>query len=577
MQNIEVREIPLSLKHLRLRHRSLLEKHGLTMEDEPDFLCGIFDCDDNLLGAASLCGNIIKGVVVDEALRGTDAAAMLLTAVRDKGLAAGHTNLFLFTKPEYRDMFASMAFHPVGEGRGAVLLESNRRGISAYCQYLGSLPRKGERNGAIVMNVNPFTRGHRYLIEQAAAGVDTLFIIPVGENEKTRFSYAERLEMLRRGTADIPNVVIADASPYSISAGTFPSYFIKSVTERTDAHITLDLDIFCRHIAPALHISERFAGTEPADPLTARYNSLMQEILPARGIKFTEIERCGDASGIYSASRVRTLLDEGMTARAASLLPSTSLPVVLAHIACAALKGELELTPKPGLVDRCNSGAHRDMDFRLMARSIEALRPGFAEIARLSMREELPCGSLLSPVGVQAEQEMLKATGGVNTHRGALFSMGLAVSAAAWLMHSGKMADRNDICRCIAEIAKSFPRPKDTHGHAVRHQYSIPTALDEACSGFAATVKCCDEPDLHRRLLLIITSIADSNLYYRGGKEGADYARTQALNLLENDITPEALRDLDRDFTERNLSPGGAADMLALTIFLNHFKPNNKI
>ena len=145
------------------------------------------------------------------------------------------------------------------------------------------------------------------------------------------------------------------------------------MSDATDTHIQLDLDVFLSHIAPALGVSVRFVGTEPKDPLTARYNQLMKRILPERGVQLVEIERINSNGVPVSASNFRRLLAEGNFAAAVDLLPPTSIPVMAPVIAVRALEEELLTTPKPGLVDCEDSGAHDDMDYPLMQKSIKSL------------------------------------------------------------------------------------------------------------------------------------------------------------------------------------------------------------
>ncbi len=566
----EIRQLHLGIPSVRRNWLGLLDSAGLTCDQEPDYALGLYDACDRLVGCAALCGNIIKGVAIDEQARGTAAANKLITGVRDEGIRRGHDNLFIFTKPEYAATFGSLAFHQIASGPGVVLLESGRRALSSYCAYLSSLPR-GKRNGVIVMNANPLTRGHLYVIEHAAAMVDALTIIPLAENEHNSFSYAERRGALLEATACMPNVTVAEGSPYCISASTFPSYFIKSVNERTDAHIGLDLNLFVNHIAPALGATVRFVGTEPTDRLTARYNELMAETLPAHGIEVKQVERLAGNDGIpFSASRVRGEMADGALGKALSVAADASMPLLLGHAAADALRAELALTPKPGLVDRENNGAHKDMDFALMSRSIDAIQPYFVRMARAAAGDALPCAGVLQPIGIKAEKAMFEATHGVNTHRGAIFSMGLMVSAAAWLLSGGKELSARSLCETVGAIARSFAAPERTHGSLVAAEYGIPTAVDMACSGYAPLFgNWLGEHDLHRRLLLIISQLEDSNLYYRGGREGVAFAREKVSAALASSLDNALLRKLDAEFTARNLSPGGAADMLALSVFID--------
>ena len=370
---LEVREIPLSLAFARRKRDDLLRSCGLE-PGEADYALGVYDSEERLLGTASLDGDTIKGVCLAPELRDSAVTGSLVTGLLAHANARGISNVRVFTKPEYEPVFRSLSFSLVGQGAGAVLLESDAGALkklkSAYSAH-----KVSGRSGAIVMNVNPLTRGHLYLIESAAEQVDHLFIIPVGDNPRTMFTLAERAAALKRATTGMENVTVLESSPYCISAATFPTYFIKEVTDQTRAHCTLDLDIFARHIAPSLGVTVRFAGTEPKDELTRTYNAAMKELLPARGIEVVEIERLKDNGEWISASNVRKLIGKRHIAEALSLVPVASAPMILSKVAEQALLDEVNLTPKPGLVDRDNSGAHTDMDYALMCRSAETLRP----------------------------------------------------------------------------------------------------------------------------------------------------------------------------------------------------------
>lgn len=277
------------------------------------------------------------------------------------------------------------------------------------------------------MNCNPFTLGHRYLIEQAAKQVKRLYVIVVRE-DCSLFAYTERKAMVEQGVADIENVTVIDGSDYAISRATFPTYFLKRLDDAADTQMLLDLDLFRRHIAPALGATVRFVGTEPTDQLTRRYNQLMHEALT----DVREIDRLAKDGNAVSASRVRKAMEQGDMNTIRQLVPPTTLPYIIAHLATQALQAELDTTPKPGLVDKDNNGAHRDMDHALMQLSINTLHPYFVRLALLGFADTLPSHAAIRDTGIEAEKAMLAATNGVNTHKGALFSMGLAVVAAAY-------------------------------------------------------------------------------------------------------------------------------------------------
>ena len=465
--------------------------------------------------------------------------------------------------------------------------------------------------GCIVMNCNPFTLGHRYLIEQAAKQVERLYVMVVRE-DCSLFAYTERKAMVEQGVADIENVSVIDGSDYAISRATFPTYFLKRLDDAADTQMLLDLDLFRRHIAPALGATVRFVGTEPTDQLTRRYNQLMHEALK----DVREINRLEKDGNAVSASRVRKAMEEGDMNTIRQLVPPTTLPYIIAHLATQALQTELDTTPKPGLVDKDNNGAHRDMDYALMQLSINTLHPYFVRLAFLGFADTLPSHTVIRDAGIEAEKAMLEATNGVNTHKGALFSMGLAVVAAAY---EEKKAAANKEVRgkereeeylsslqlTIKALAASFPDTSDTHGSKVKQlsngTTTIKGALDNAREGYEKLFaewlpfynehrKSHDAHALHKTLLRIMCDLDDTNVIYRTNVATAEEVKQEARALLasfeeayaaedkekcasaieEKCASAEllALKDMDRRYTERNISPGGAADMLSLTVFI---------
>lgn len=181
-----------------------------------------------------------------------------------------------------------------------------------------------EYNGAIVMNCNPFTNGHRYLIEESAKKVDRLFIFVV-EEDKSFFPFQERMELVRLGVQGIDNVTVIPSGRFIISAETFPGYFYKE--ENTEAVIdaSKDLEIFGKYIAPALNIKVRFAGEEPIDKVTEQYNKAMRETLPQFGITFHEMKRKrSDSSIVISASEVRRQLKQNHFGAIKAMVPATT-------------------------------------------------------------------------------------------------------------------------------------------------------------------------------------------------------------------------------------------------------------
>lgn len=252
----------------------------------------------------------------------------------------------------------------------------------------------------------------------------------------------------------------------------------------------------------------------------------------------------------------------------------------MADSACNALKSEAELSPKPGLVDSLNNGAHRDMDLPLLLASAEALKPYFKAFA-----EEFTLGNhsieKLIKIGVEAEKAMFKATGGVNTHKGAVFAFALYLAASAECCFSG--ADPMERVKELARDKAALTDNTATHGSLVRAKYGAKGAIDNGLEGFPLahtagailyTHEDTDPQDARLYVLCrIMAELEDSNVLYRAGREGLDWVKKQAGNLCRMDMArrKERLAELNEEFVKRNISPGGAADMLALGIFLAEY------
>lgn len=177
--------------------------------------------------------------------------------------------------------------------------------------------------GSIVMNCNPFTNGHRYLIETASKQVDYLYIFVVEEN-KSFFSFEDRFKLVKEGTKDLKNVIVLPSGNFIISAITFPGYFLKEQDKEMQIDASGDIEIFGKYICPALNISIRFAGEEPIDKVTRQYNRTMEEYLPNYGVRFIEIKRKTYNEEVISASRVRKCMEDGNLKEIKNLVPAVT-------------------------------------------------------------------------------------------------------------------------------------------------------------------------------------------------------------------------------------------------------------
>lgn len=297
------------------------------------------------------------------------------------------------------------------------------------------------------------------------------------------------------------------------------------------------------------------------------------DVLDANGEKLSrETGRtclvCGGPVSICSRSRAHGL--EAITARTGAILEAFAAET-LGEMAENALLAEVHFTPKPGLVDEANNGAHRDMDVPLFERSAHALRPCFEEFVRLGIQGASPAA--LQQAGVRAEQAMFAATGGVNTHKGAIYSGALLLHAAGRLL-SGE--EEGDLCELAAQTAAAIPAPTGTHGAAVRAQCG--GIRTEAVSGYPtaqAVLRQLRQSGPLDALLLSMSRLDDSTLWHRGGAEGAQLVRSRAAYILAAPASEREARTrrLDMELIERNLSPGGSADLLAMAFFLEKALP----
>lgn len=693
---MEIHTLNPATPRQRQRIEAFLKRNGLRIDDM-NYYAAVLDDDGEMIAGGGLKDDVIKCVAVDDAHKGEAIANTLVSHLISHANQEGYSCIKLFTKPKNRQLFESLSFRLLAEAPEAILMETGIGGISNTVEALKKIKEESEkykeynkeckedskkckedskeckeigktnlntttpqhlntpylntsthqhitttppRGGVVVMNCNPFTLGHRYLIEQAAKQVERLYVMVVREN-CSLFAYTERKAMVEQGVADIENVNVIDGSDYAISRATFPTYFLKRLDDAADTQMLLDLDLFRRHIAPALGATVRFVGTEPTDQLTRRYNQLMHEAL--KDVRETDrLEKDGNA---VSASRVRKAMEEGDMNTIRQLVPPTTLPYIIAHLATQALQAELDTTPKPGLVDKDNNGAHRDMDYAMMQLSINTLHPYFVRLALLGFADTLPSHTSIRDAGIEAEKAMLAATNGVNTHKGALFSMGLAIVAAAYEEKKAaankevrgkeerekerekeeRKEEREDsqvslenlapleslasplssLQLTIKALAASFPDTSGTHGSKAKllsnGTITIKGALDNAREGYEKLFaewlpfynerrKSHDAHALHKTLLRIMCDLDDTNVIYRTNVATAEEVKQEARALLasfeeayaaedkekcasaieEKCASAEllALKDLDRRYIARNISPGGAADMLSLTVFI---------
>ncbi len=332
-------------KRAREEAEELLKREGIAMDRCLECTVGLYDDQDRLVATGSYFRNTLRCLAVDGDYRGEGLMAQVVSDLVTRLYALGRRHLFVYTKRGAAPSIAALGFYPIAESGGAVFLENRRTGFADYLASLGG-PLKGV-SGAVVMNANPFTLGHLYLAETAAAAVDTLHLFMVSE-DLSFFPFSVRERLMKLGTQHIPNIVYHPTESYLVSAAVFPSYFIQDKDALTLTHAQLDAEIFGR-IAHALRITRRFVGEEPFSPATALYNRAMEEALPKAGVNLTVLARKKADGEAVSASRVRALIKAGKLHEARSLVPATTFDFLTgeegAPIVAALMQSDLP--PRP--------------------------------------------------------------------------------------------------------------------------------------------------------------------------------------------------------------------------------------
>jgi len=308
-----------------------LGERGLSLDPDIDYAVACYDGAE-IVGAGALSGYVLKDIAVAVEAEGAGVASAIVSHLLAEEGRRGLSHLFVFTRPAAEATFVSLGFTVVARvPQRVVLLENREEGIEQYIAALGS-----ERttvpgiSGSIVVNCNPFTLGHRYLIETAARECEVVHVFVVDE-ERSLFPADVRFRLVQEGVAGLGNVEVHHGDKYIISAATFPSYFLKEPSEVVATHALLDLTIFGGRIAPALGITRRFVGEEPYCEVTGTYNQIMQQLLPDFGIEVTVIPRLERENAAISASTVRNAIRDDNLDLVRSLVPPSTYEFLISE------------------------------------------------------------------------------------------------------------------------------------------------------------------------------------------------------------------------------------------------------
>lgn len=322
----------LNIKHIpkdKEQWNQLLEQEGIKSEETIEESYGLFE-KGQLIATASRYQNVIKCVAVDSNARGGAYFNQIISHLMNRNTEFGYFKHYVYTKPCTKNAFQHLGFEVLEEvDQKLVFMEKAISGFDIFLEKLKNKRVDKEKVAAIVMNANPFTLGHQYLVEKAAAENDYVFVFVLSE-EMSAFSAKTRKKLVKEGTAHLKNVQVLSTENYMVSSATFPSYFLDEEEDITKIQARLDARLFANHIAPVLNISCRYVGNEPHSKATNLYNQALQEEFEGK-LDIKIIERKENKSGIISATIVRKLFKEGRLTEIKEYVPVTTYEFLLSE------------------------------------------------------------------------------------------------------------------------------------------------------------------------------------------------------------------------------------------------------
>lgn len=318
-----IEEVYLENRKKREELKQFLSKFNLEFENDIDFSIAVYN-SGKIIATASKTKNVLKCFAVDEVYQGLGLTNSLVKKIEDRMFLESLYHFFIFTPSYNKKIFMNVGYKEVITSNEVTILENGNLSIDSYLKQrkLNNNITETE-NGCIIINGNPFTLGHLYLIEEAAKKVINLLIFVVTE-DKSSFPFSVRYRLIKQGVKHLNNVSVLETGPYLISNATFPTYFLKKNIDVVKLQSEIDCDIFIKFYKPYFNISKRFVGTEPYCEVTNTYNKVMKEVLPKNGVEVIEIKRKEVNNESISASIVRKLLKEDKIDLVASLVPKST-------------------------------------------------------------------------------------------------------------------------------------------------------------------------------------------------------------------------------------------------------------
>lgn len=308
---------------------------GLNFEvEDVEFTLIVYNLKGDIIGTGSHKGRVLKYVAVHPKYRDTTAFSLIVTTLTEKLLAI-YKNTYVFTRPENAVYFKGLGYKLIAVSEPLFcMLEFGFDTIETYQNYLKSIqiPTRSDKIAAIVMNCNPFTLGHQYLIEQAASKNELVYLFVV-EEDKSVFPFIIRWNLIQKGIAHLKNVIMVKGGDYIVSGCVFPAYFLKNelIDDVMCKQAELDIQIFAQYFIPILGIKRRYVGTENYCQTTNAYNKAMLKILPNYGVEVIEITR-KSSEGVYiSASLVRNAIKNNELDSVINFLPDSTKEFLLSN------------------------------------------------------------------------------------------------------------------------------------------------------------------------------------------------------------------------------------------------------
>lgn len=322
---MNLEEVNLKSNYQKNEVKRFLERFDLRFDENIDYTIVIRE-NEEIVATASKSKDIIKCFAVDESMQGFGITNTLVTNILNRIFGEGSFHAFLFTKPKNLNIFENVGFSLVAKTEKVALLEIGTQNIKKTIDEIikDNDIDISKKRAMIVMNANPFTLGHRYLLQRASSENEEVLVFVV-EEDKSCFPFKDRLELVKNGAKDLKNVKVIKGTNYIISSATFPNYFLRKEDDFLAEYIKLDVTITATQFCKKLNINRRYVGSEPYCKVTNKYNEIMKEILEKYGVEFIMVERKSDDNGAISASKVREFIKSENFGEMDKLLPESTI------------------------------------------------------------------------------------------------------------------------------------------------------------------------------------------------------------------------------------------------------------